>query len=275
MTPEQKARQKIDQQLQQCGWIVQSIADLDISAGMGVAVREFQLTTGAADYLLYVDAKVIGVIEAKPEGFPLTGVETQSAKYTEGLPPALPKYRLPLPFAYESTGTQTQFTNALEPDARSRLVFSFHRPEELLRLVKLNHQTRALLRQLPPLDETGLWPVQAESIHHLEKSQGMPVLYRQGKPNGTGASFGFTDHHVKEEMEEKQRNQDNRPFSFAHLTAAAYFAISFRIFPDNPRSTCGQAIPSQRGQPAVIVGSVHGPLARGSRVCRAFLSAGG
>ena len=108
---------------------------MNLSAG-AVAVREFPLSKGFADYLLYVNGKIIGVVEAKPEGHTLTGVEVQSAKYTEGLPKGLPAWRVPLPFAYESTGEVTQFTNSLEPDARSRDVFTFHRPEELLRVVR-------------------------------------------------------------------------------------------------------------------------------------------
>src|SRR5687767_5606624 len=140
MTPEQKARQHIDHQLEQAGWIVQDHRQMNIMAGVGVAVREFPLTTGNADYMLYVDAKAVGVIEAKPKGHTLTGVETQSGKYLEGLPAGLPSYRVPLPFAYESTGEVTQFTNTLEADARSRVVFTFHQPEELLRLVNLDKQ---------------------------------------------------------------------------------------------------------------------------------------
>src|SRR6516165_4602121 len=101
MTPEQKARREIDRQLQQCGWVVQSFRDMNISAGPGVAVREFRLKSGSADYLLYADCKALGVIEAKPEGHTLTGVETQSVKYMDGLPDNLPNFRLPLPFAYE------------------------------------------------------------------------------------------------------------------------------------------------------------------------------
>jgi type I restriction enzyme, R subunit len=131
MTPEQKARQLIDPRLGACGWIVQDYRAMNISAGPGVAVREFPLKSGCADYLLYVDGRVAGVVEAKPEGHTLSGVETQSGKYLDGLPAGLPHYRLPLPFAYESTGAVTHFTNALEPHARSREVFAFHRPEEL------------------------------------------------------------------------------------------------------------------------------------------------
>ncbi len=61
-------------------------------------MHEFKLKTGFADYLLYVDGKVIGVIEAKPAGHSLAGVEIQSAKYTDGLPSEVPHDRLPLPF---------------------------------------------------------------------------------------------------------------------------------------------------------------------------------
>jgi type I restriction enzyme R subunit len=98
MTPEQKARQLIDEQLTQSGWVVQDYEDINIDAGPGVAVREFLLKTGIADYMLYVDAKALGVIEAKPEGYPLTGVETQSGKYKD-VPSNLAVHRLPLPFA--------------------------------------------------------------------------------------------------------------------------------------------------------------------------------
>ena len=170
MTPEETARREIDAQLSRCGWIVQDYRRMNISAGPGVAIREFPLATGEADYLLYLDAKAVGVVEAKPEGHSLTGVETQSGKYLDGLPPNLPNYRLPLPFAYESTGSDTRFTNYIEPAARSRPVFTFHRPEELLRLVNLDDQVRALLRHMPPLNSEKLWRVQSEAITNLEHS---------------------------------------------------------------------------------------------------------
>ena len=68
-------------------------------------------------------------MEAKREGVLLTGVEIQSEKYSVGMPTALPAWFRPLPFLYESTGVQTQFTNRFDPVPRSRRVFSFHRPE--------------------------------------------------------------------------------------------------------------------------------------------------
>ena len=93
--PEQQARRAIDDLLTTAGWAVQDVAATDIHAARGVAIREFPLKAGHgfADYLLYVDGKAAGVIEAKKEGFALTGVETQSSKYTQGLPDGLPRFR--------------------------------------------------------------------------------------------------------------------------------------------------------------------------------------
>jgi len=114
--PEDKARENIDQQLEQAGWLVQDADKADISAGCGVVLRGFSLKSGhgVADYLFYIDGKAAGAIEAKKEGTPLTGVEIQSAKYTSGLPDGLPFWHNPLPFAYESTGVETRFTNGLD-----------------------------------------------------------------------------------------------------------------------------------------------------------------
>jgi N-6 DNA Methylase len=86
-TPEQKARREIDVNLTAAGWLVQNRDEIDLTASRGVAVREFQMKSGFgfADYLLYLDRKALGAVEAKPGGT-LTGVEAQSAKYAAGLP---------------------------------------------------------------------------------------------------------------------------------------------------------------------------------------------
>ena len=172
---------------------------MDIHASHGVAVREFPLKwneaekekTGWADYLLYVDAQAIGVVEAKPAGHTLQGVILQSKKYTEGLHQWVPAWRRPLPFAYEATGAVTQFTNGLDPEPRSREVFAFHRPEELLRLHNLEpEQLRGQLRGMPPLEQGRLWPVQHRAIRSLERSlaHGRPRSLIQ-MATGSGKTF--------------------------------------------------------------------------------------
>jgi type I restriction enzyme R subunit len=170
-TPEDRARREIDADLVAAGWLVQSRDEIDLAAGRGIAVREFPMKPGFgfADYLLYVDRKAIGAIEAKADGT-LTGAEEQSAKYAAGLPDNLPAHHRPLPFVFQSNGAVTFFTNGLDPTPRSRPVFAFPRPETLAEEVAQTEQLRARLRRLPPLDETGLWRVQATAISNLEAS---------------------------------------------------------------------------------------------------------
>ena len=210
MTPEEKARTTIDALLEQAGWSIQNNDSLNLYARRGVAVREFDLKPGhgTADYLLYVDQKAAGVVEAKPEGYTLTGVETQSGKYSDGLPEILPAHQKPLPFLFESTGTETRFTNLLDPEPRSRSVFSFHTPDALAEWIGTQSEISAVgsadhtggylassnLRQrlthMPPLDAGRLWPVQARAISELEKSlaQGRPRALIQ-MATGSGKTF--------------------------------------------------------------------------------------
>jgi len=175
---EGRARVDIDRQLTAAGWVVQSQGVLNLSAGLGVAVREFTLEKphGRVDYLLFLNAQPAGVIEAKPQGTTLVEVEHQSGKYVEGLPEWMTPPVYPLPFIYESTGAETRFTNGYDPDARSRRVFTFHRPETL---AEWSEQIvsdpecptfRARLRQMPPVDERGLWGKQAVATRKLEES---------------------------------------------------------------------------------------------------------
>lgn len=172
-TPEQTARRKIDADLAAAGWLVQDRNDIDLTAGRGIAVREFAMKQGfgSADYLLYLDRKAVGAVEAKGAGT-LAGVEAQSAKYTAGLPDNLPAHGRPLPFLFESNGSVTYFTNGLDPAPRSRQVFNFLRPETFAEWVVKPAQLRARLKTLPELDDAGLWNVQARAIRNLEQSFG-------------------------------------------------------------------------------------------------------
>ena len=117
---------------------------MNLSAGRGVAVREFKLTPGHgfADYLLFVDGKAVGVLEAKPEGHTLSGVEVQAEKYSTGLPAGLNPPVEPLPFLYLSTGAITKFTNLLDPDPRSRRIFQVHQPGDPRRLAGRRYARR-------------------------------------------------------------------------------------------------------------------------------------
>ncbi|MEN6368648.1 MAG: DEAD/DEAH box helicase family protein [Thermotogota bacterium] len=196
-TPEQRAREVIDKKLAESGWVVQSRDEINLSAGPGVAVREFVLEPGHghADYLLFVDGKAVGALEAKPEGYPLTSVEGQGAKYTAGLPYSISASApvSPLPFVYLSTGSETKFANGLDPEPRSRSIFQFHRPETLRAWVEADtlpqwihdwhpetgeyahnpkrpSSLRARLQAMPPVLRGSLYDNQFRAVANLEKS---------------------------------------------------------------------------------------------------------
>lgn len=191
MKPEEKARQQIDRQLAAAGWVVQDLRELNLGASPGVAIREFPLKSGEADYLLFMDRKAVGVVEAKPEGTTLSGVADQSGKYLVGFPANLPHVMEPLPFAYESTGIETFFRDSRDPDPRSRRVFAFHRPETLGEWSSQADTLRARLQHLPGLLTEGLRDCQIEAIRNLEKS------FAEARPRGliqmaTGSGKTYT-----------------------------------------------------------------------------------
>jgi type I restriction enzyme R subunit len=195
LAPEQRARQQIDAKLVAAGWIVQDYKALDFSAGRGLAVREVPLKTGPCDYLLLVDRKAIGVIEAKKEGATLSTVAEQSARYAHSVPELLASGQTgPLPFLYESTGVETFFRDERDPDPRSRSVFSFHRPETLAAWLDEPNTLRQRLAALPtahPMATQGMRDCQLEAITGLEKS------FAENRPRAlihmaTGAGKTFT-----------------------------------------------------------------------------------
>ena len=170
-TPEQKARAKIDAKLNQAGWKVQSKNEIDFSAGLGIAVREYQTDIGPADYVLFVDREAVGVVEAKPEewGHKITTVENQSGAYAAAELKWVNNQE-PLPFVYETTGVLTRFTNGRDPKPRSREVFNFPRPDTIREWRAQSASLRGRLQRLPELDPAGLRECQIGAIERLEAS---------------------------------------------------------------------------------------------------------
>ena len=204
LAAEQRARVLIDRQLTDAGWSVQDRQDLNLFAGQGIAVRETIMKSehGRADYLLYVDQRAAGVIEAKREGTPLSGVEWQSAMYAEGLPAEIRLKALTvegrLPFVFEASGSETHLTNGFDPEARARRVFAFPRPETLARWLRDAEADpaaptwRAKVKQMPGLQIEGLRPAQIEAVTGIERSLAGQRFDRSLVQMATGAGKTYT-----------------------------------------------------------------------------------
>ena len=193
-TPEQIARDKIDDMLIKAGWLVQSKDKVNLSAGIGIALRETNTESGSADYILFVNSNAVGVIEAKAEdlGYKLLQVEEQSVRYSKD---AIKIGQFTLesekPFVYESTGTVTRFTDYRDPKPRGRNVFWFHKPQTLAEWIKKGPSLRERLLSMPSLDPIGLRPAQIVAVENLETS------FKKNRPKAliqmaTGAGKTFT-----------------------------------------------------------------------------------
>ena len=192
MSPEEKARNIIDKKLEQSGWVIQDMKNINLMAAQGIAVREFPTNTGESDYALFVDELPIGVIEAKKSeiGENITVVEQQSARYAKSMfkwIDAIYKMR----FAYEATDKLIRFTDYDAQKYRSRTVFSFHRPETLKQLLNQKDTVRNNMKLFPPLNTEGFRDCQIMAINNLEKSFAMsrPKALIQ---MATGAGKTFT-----------------------------------------------------------------------------------
>lgn len=189
--PEQIARDQIDKQLSACGWVVQSMRHINLHVAPGVAVKEYLTDVGPADYVLFVDGKPCGVIEAKreEEGYKLKVHEDQIEGYAKAKLKHLNNE--PLPFTYISTGIITELTDFSDPKPRAREAFCFHRPETLREWVKRDKSLRKRLHDIPALKPDGLRDCQIIAINNLETS------FKKNRPRAliqmaTGSGKTFT-----------------------------------------------------------------------------------
>ena len=140
MGPEEKARQIIDRKLEEAGWVIQDLRELNPIASLGVAVREYQtVDQDEVDYALFIDGTPVGVIEAKPdeEGVHLvTAAHEQNERYVNSGLKWANYSKKDMRFVYEATSILTHFTDLFDPKPRVRRIFSFHKPEQLQYWIK-------------------------------------------------------------------------------------------------------------------------------------------
>ena len=192
MTPEQEARIVIDEKLKMSGWQVQNVNQLNLLAGLGVAVREFPTSTGPVDYVLFINGEPVGVIEAKKSsaGENITVVEEQSSRYANSTFKWINRDHS-IRFAYEATDKLVTFTDYKDIKYRSRKVFSFHRPEYLESLLPASDTIRNNMKHFPPLDPVGFRDCQINAINNMD------VSFADNRPRAlvqmaTGAGKTFT-----------------------------------------------------------------------------------
>lgn len=189
MTPEEKARQKIDQWFTDAGWEVINRDEYEPTS-TAVAIREGLLKGNLeADYFLFINGKAVGVLEAKREetdAFSSVVCE-QAALYARSVPNIYQTYQKPLPFIFTSNGKELYFCDFREQDHYFKQIMTIPTPHELVKKLGINDYFAGL----PTLRKIGLRDCQYEAITELEKS------FRSGQKRAlmvlaTGAGKTYT-----------------------------------------------------------------------------------
>ncbi len=168
MTPEEKARQKIDQWFNDAGWQVVNRDDYEPNY-TAAAIREGLLQGNLeADYFLFVGGKAVGILEAKREEADITThiVDEQVETYAHRVPNHYQTWRRPLPLLYKSNGRLLLFRNMLDKESVYTEINRLHTPWEIVKMLGIEHPFAGL----PLLRKKGLRDCQYEAITELEKS---------------------------------------------------------------------------------------------------------
>ena len=189
MTPEEKARQKIDQWFTDAGWEVINRDDYEPTC-TAVAIREGLLKGNLeADYFLFINGKAVGVLEAKREETDAFSsiVCEQAALYARSVPNIYQTYQKPLPFIFTSNGKELYFCDFREQDHYFKQIMTIPTPHELVKKLGINDYFAGL----PTLKKKGLRDCQYEAVTELEKS------FRNGQDRAlmvlaTGAGKTYT-----------------------------------------------------------------------------------
>lgn len=168
MLPEEKARVKIDKQLNNAGWDI--VDRKDYLPNYAMAVKEALMQGGKeSDYLLFVDNKAIGVVEAKKESDSLgPKVASQAEHYAKtpqnwyGL-----WFQGLIPLVYLANGNKIYFKNMLtDSDGDYVELGEMHSPKKMLQLIGKKSEYGAL----PRIEKRGLRDCQYDAEVNLEKS---------------------------------------------------------------------------------------------------------
>lgn len=189
MTPEEKARVKIDKMFEAAGWQVVSREEYtpDLTAA---AIKEGLLKHHLeADYFLFINGKAVGVLEAKRAEVDVDcdEVKAQAEKYVNNVPPFYAAYEKPLRIIYLSNGEKVLFYDYAKNDDHYIEINRIHTPKEIVNILKINDYYAGL----PILSDKGLRRCQFDAIKGLEQS------FRNGQKRAlmvlaTGAGKTYT-----------------------------------------------------------------------------------
>jgi type I restriction enzyme, R subunit len=170
--PEKVTRKKrIDANLKNLGWnIVPYETGLNTSTLTQHAVEEYPTSNGPADYALFVNGQLLGIVEAKKYGIGAQNVLEQAKRYARGVVHSIGRWgEYMVPFLFSSSGEQVYFLDVRQPQNLSRSLQDFYSPHALSEFFLRNETAANEWFQQTPIDNPRLRPYQIKAIAAVEK----------------------------------------------------------------------------------------------------------
>lgn len=165
--PEERARERIDEQLSEAGW-----KNLDEEPGHTGYETEYPTDSGPVDYALLIQGDPIGVIEAK-EAINESAYKAlpQAKRYAEDIDAPHDYGDYNVPFVFTANGDEIYIQDVRPEGRRERKLVGFHRPEGLQKILRLDYAKAKDWLRNTPVDDTDsdLWENQLEAIQNVEQ----------------------------------------------------------------------------------------------------------
>ncbi len=185
-------RERIDPMLRAAGWkIVPYNPATPETQYERCAVTEYPTDNGPSDYALWVDGKILALVEAKKVGSDPQEVLSQDERYSRGLSSNPFNFSgFHVPFIYSSNGVTTWHRDLRDRLNRSYKIATFHTPDALTERLKRDIGAACTTLAARPNNNPRLRPYQLEANQAIESAIGNH--HRQmlvAMATGTGKTF--------------------------------------------------------------------------------------
>ncbi|MFI5204306.1 MAG: DEAD/DEAH box helicase family protein, partial [Flavobacteriales bacterium] len=190
---EKKTREtRIDTRLQRLGWsIVPYEIGLNTSSLTNHAVEEYPTENGPADYALFVEGRLLAILEAKKVSVATISTLEQAKRYAKGLVHSIGNWNgYMAPFLYSTNGELVYFLDVRYEKNISRAIADLHTPQAIKELFNRNQEVAFKRLIETPNDNAFMRGYQKDAVSRVEQT----ILDNKRKmlvamATGTGKTF--------------------------------------------------------------------------------------
>lgn len=163
-------KKRIDPRLKKLGWVVTPyFLGLDTSTLRNHAVEEYPTESGPSDYALFVDGRLIGILEAKKVTVATINTLEQAKRYAKGLVHSIGTWNgYMVPFLYSTNGELISFLDVRSKSNLARSIADFHTPSALKELFNRNIDVTHKRLQDTPNAGDFMRPYQKKAVEAIE-----------------------------------------------------------------------------------------------------------